>query len=82
MRVSKAIFAAIVKDAQENYLDGFGIDFKQYKKPKYFIMYDSFMDITWTHKKSGRELILYRVYWNESTGKILQAGTNYGALSL
>ena len=38
-------------------------------------------NITWT-RPDGHEICLSAIWWNKETGEILQAGTNYGALTL
>ena len=80
--VSKEFYDTIVKDAVEEYLDGFGIDWNQYNNPEItFADDDNTCEIEWTHKESEQILQLSHV-WFDDDGKILQAGTNYGQLTL
>ncbi|MEQ6332924.1 hypothetical protein [Sphingobium sp. MK2] len=72
----------MIRDAKRHYLDGYDIDWTRYGDPE--VVFDDMItcDMTWTHKVSGRKIMLTRIFWDERTGAIVQAGTNYGDLTL
>ena len=70
-------------DSAADYMSGFGIDFEQFVGPE--VIFDDDMvtcRIEWTHMETHNKVVLSNVWWHEGTGEIMQAGNNYGNLTL
>lgn len=80
--IAKRKMERIVRDAKRFYLDGFGIDWTQYGEPEATFHDMMTCQLEWTHKTSGRQVVLTYIWWDDRTGAILQAGTQYGSLTL
>ena len=80
--IAKRKAERMIRDAKRHYLDGYDIEWANWHEPELIFQDMLTCDITWVHKTSGRRLCLSLVYWDEQTGAIIQAGTNYGNLTL
>jgi hypothetical protein len=78
--MDKAVKRRMVKCALR-YMAGFGIDWTVYRNPK-IELFGLQAEITWKHKYSGKKLVLPDIWYDKKTGDILQAGSNYGNLTL
>lgn len=75
------IYNRILIESKE-YLSGFGIRWDQYDDGK--LIFDNMLtcQAEFTHLRSGNQIHLSNIYFDEETWEILQAGTNYGCLTL
>ena len=80
--IAKRKLERMIRDAKRHYLDGYDIVWENWGDPEVVFSDMLQCDMTWTHKTSGRKLQLTRIFWDEKTGAILQAGTNFGDLTL
>jgi hypothetical protein len=79
-RITKSMRERLLADAKE-LLKDFDIPWERYSRGKIEWGYHGVhVDITWTHKKTKAVIRLTTVYFDYSTGEILQAGENYGEL--
>ena len=77
---NKRKVARFLADAQE-YMNGFGLDFLKLE-PRIFWDDDEVTAfVIWTHNETGQQVKLSSIYW-EDDGHIMQAGMNYGILTL
>lgn len=80
-KLSDRCHAALIRNAQRDYLDGYGFDWAEWA-PTVTLDEEITAQIEWLHKTTGRELVLTNIYFNRRTGEIHQAGSNYGNLTL
>lgn len=79
--LSKRAMARLVREAYK-FMDGYGLDFSQFDAPL-VTFYDMLTaQVEWKHKVTGFEVHLTGVHFERKTGEIIQAGTNYGSLTL
>jgi hypothetical protein len=76
------IIDRIKRDARDTFLDGFGIDWDQFGEPELSLYEGITAQLEWTRRRSGQKIMLTRIYWDDDTGEIVQAGTQYGELTL
>lgn len=80
--ISRRAYERIIREAKRDFLDGYDIDWSRYEEPT-VIFHDMITcQIEWKHKFSGREVHLSGIFFDNKTGRIHQAGTNYGSLTL
>jgi hypothetical protein len=80
--ISRRACERIIREAKRDFLDGFGIDWSLYDEPS-ITFYDMLTcQIEWTHKTSGKQVHLTQIFFDKKTGRIDQAGSNYGNLTL
>lgn len=80
--LNKRMRARLVRDAQVFLEEHVAIDWTQYSEP--VIEYGATgvtCDITWSRLSNGATIGIGNIYYADD-GSILQAGTNYGRLSL
>lgn len=64
-------------------LEGYGIPWEEYSAGEIRHNDDDFLGaITYTHKKSGRQIVVGQIWYDNKTAEILQVGSNYGCLTL
>lgn len=80
--ISRRAYGRIIREAKRDYLDGYDIDWSRYDEPTLIFHDMASCCIEWKHKISGREIHLTGVFFDRKTGKIYQAGTQYGNLTL
>lgn len=80
--ISERSYRRILRDAKTDYLDGFGIDWSQYDEGKVLFFDMTTAQAEFTHKENEKKIVLTRIYFSKSTGRIHQAGTQYGELTL
>ena len=80
-KLSNRVHARLVRDAQRQYLDGYGLDWSQFDA-EITLSEGITAQIDFTHRISERVITLTEIYFNERTGEILQAGTQHGNLTL
>lgn len=64
-------------------LDGYGIPWQNYNAGEINHKEDDFLgQVIFTHKESGRQIVVGQVWYEATTGEILRVGSNYGCLTL
>jgi hypothetical protein len=81
VKLSERCHARLIREAQRDYLEGYGFDWAEWT-PEVVLSEEITAQIEWKHKTTGREIHLTRITFDRRTGKIEQAGTNYGSLTL
>jgi len=80
--IAKRKVERMVRDAKRFYLNDFGLDMSQYGDAVVIFHNMNSAQIEWEHKTSGKKIILTGIFWDDKTGAIIQAGSNYGDLTL
>jgi hypothetical protein len=81
-KISKRAYLRMIREAKNEFLSGFDIDWSKYDEPT-VTFYDMLTaQIEWPNKASGQKIVLTHIWFERKTGEILQAGTQYGDLTL
>lgn len=80
--ISRRACERIIREAKRDFLDGFGIDWALYGEPNITFFDMLTCQIEWTHKTSGKQVRLTHIFFDKKSGRINQAGSNYGNLTL
>lgn len=79
--ISRRVYDRILRQAKNDYLDGFGIDWSKYDEGN--LIFDNMItcQAEFTNKLSGQKILLTYIWFDKKTGEINQAGTQYGSLT-
>ncbi len=81
VRLSGRCYARLIREAQRDYLDGYAFDWSQWRATV-ILNEDITAQIEWENVTTGAELTLTCIHFDRKSGAILQAGSNYGRLTL
>lgn len=79
--LSRRAMARLIRDAHK-FMDGFGLDWSQFDVSSVTFYDMQTAQVEWKHKVSGNEVHLTDIHFERKTGEIIQAGSNYGNLTL
>ncbi len=80
--IAKRKYDRIIREAKRDYLTGFGIIWSEYHDGVAIFDEMTTCQVEFVHRITGRKIILTDIWFHEKTGAILQAGSNYGSLTL